>query len=179
MGEDDEVTGEAGDIDDLPSDPAPFGAGRRGLPFPSVSGGYVGAPMPVFQPTASTSLEEDPTDCDVPQPALWVMKYRRHISLHKRARDEIRDVIGTGDSSVCVIDDGEDDVMITREVGVDEQEVSYYLVGRLPLWACQEYADGRRQIDEIFSDASELALCSVYAALDAVSNVTVVEQYKK
>lgn len=174
-----ESSTDEGGIDDLPHDPPVpilFGQPAR---FSFRPGAPVSAPDPLFAPTKSTPLEEDSADSEIPQPALWVMKYRRHLTLHSRVNEEMRRCLGEGDSRVFVIDDGDTDVMITRAVGVDEQKVSYFLVGRLPLYVCEEHAAGQRHLDEIFSEASELAMCSVYAQLEAVSNVTVVEQYKK
>jgi hypothetical protein len=41
-----------------------------------------------------------------------------------------------------------------------------------------DYANGFKEVRDVCSDTSDLALCSAYAALDAVSNVTLVERYK-
>jgi hypothetical protein len=137
-----------------------------------------GSPVPVFKPTRSTALEEDDPDSSIPPPALWVMKYRRRLSLRHRD-DRLRAQLGADQSTVYAIDDGESHVMVSRQVGVDQDSVEYFLVGRMSLEVYGDFVAGREAVDDIFSAASDLALCSAYAALDAVSNVVLVDRYKR
>jgi hypothetical protein len=139
-----------------------------------------GAPTPIFQPTKSTALDDGESTVDpaIPRTALWVMKYRRHRTFRRGDDDVLRVALGEGDERVYVTDDGDSHVMMTRQVGVDPQGVEYFLVGRMRFDDYSDYANGFKQVGNVCSDASELALCSAYAALDAVSNVTLVERYK-
>ena len=68
--------------------------------------------------------------------------------------------------------------MVCRPVGIDPMGVEYFLVGRMSQDDYHDFANGFRPVADVFGAASDLALCSVYAALDAVSNVTLVERYR-
>ena len=164
---------------DLPGEPVlpEIPLQPRGLRFQRRAG--LGSPVPVFKPNRSTALEEDDPDPAIPQPAIWVMKYRRGFSLRHRDDDRLRQHLGTGQSTVYIIDDGDSHVMVCRQVGVDQDSVQYFLVGRMTLEAYGDYVAGREAVDDIFSGASDLALCSAYAALDAVSNVALIDRYKR
>jgi hypothetical protein len=177
---DEAVNGEGGrpdepdSIDDLPSDPTlgpPVRAGAIGV-------ARYGAPTPIYQPTKSTALEDDDPDTALPPAAVWVMKYRRHRTFRRGDDDALRVQLGTGDEAVYVTGDGDDHVMVCRPVGIDPIGVEFLLVGRMTQDDYHDYVNGFRPLLDIFSDASDLALCSVFTALDAVSNVTLVERYR-
>jgi hypothetical protein len=173
--DDDSSADDVAAIDDLPSDPAIGLPGRQGGLGPA----RYGSPTPIYQPTKSTALEDDDPHGAIPQPAIWVMKYRRHRTFRRRDDDELRVQLGEGDDAVYVISDGDDHVMACRAVGVDPQGVDYFLVGRLNEDDYHDYVNGFRAVTDLFGDAKDLALCSVYAALEAVSNVTLVDRYKR
>jgi hypothetical protein len=151
-------------------------------PLP-MSGGFslgaLGTPAPVFVPSSSTPLEEDDSESPIPPAALWAMKYRRHLhlTLTRRDEDRLRACLGEGDGAVYVIDDGGKHNMVSRLVGIDEDGSTYCLVGRITGEAYDRCAIGESPLEGIFSQSRELSLCSVFAALEAVSNVLVVAEY--
>jgi hypothetical protein len=175
-----------GDEEWEPGDPAaddefePTGGPPRPLP---VAGGLTlgafGTPPLVFVPSSSTPLAEDDPESPIPPAALWAMKYRRHLHLRlgRREQERLRSCLGEGDGAVYVIDDGGNHVMVSRLVGMDEEGSTYCLVGRIGEEAYDRYAAGEAAAERIFAESRELALCSVFAAPDAVSNVVVSETY--
>jgi hypothetical protein len=131
----------------------------------------------VFKPSKSSPLEEDDDDEQVPPAALWAMKYRRHLHFGSRDEDVLRVRLGHGNDPVYVLDDGPSHLMICREVGVDDDGLTYYLVGRITLDVYELVADDDAELSRIFSEANDLALCSVYKATGGVSNILVVDSY--
>ena len=170
----DDGSGDEGEIE--PADG--FAAGPRPMPG-GFSLGALGTPAPVFVPSTSTPLEEADPESPIPPPALWAMKYRRHLhlALTRRDEDRLRARLGEGDGAVYVIDDGGKHNMVSRLVGADEEGSTYCLVGRITGEIYDRCATGDSPTEAIFSQARDLALCSVFAAPDAVSNVLVVEKY--
>jgi|HubBroStandDraft_1064217.scaffolds.fasta_scaffold16271_4 hypothetical protein len=158
------------------------GDGFAPAPLP-LSGGFslggLGTPPPVFVPQTSTPLHEDDPESPIPEPALWAMKYRRHLRLSSRDPERLRERLGDGDGAVYVIDDGGRHTMVSRLVGVDEDGSTYCLVGRISGDSYDRYAVGEGDTNDIFEDARDLALCSVFAVPDAVSNVIVAETYRR
>jgi hypothetical protein len=151
-------------------------------PLPLAGGfslGGLGAPPPVFVPQTSTPLHEDDPESPIPPPALWAMKYRRHLRLTLSSRDQerLRERLGEGDGAVYLIDDGGRHAMVSRLVGNDEDGSTYCLVGRITGTTYDRYAIGEADTNGIFAEARDLALCSVFAAPEAVSNVVVAETY--
>jgi hypothetical protein len=164
---DSDVGGEDIDaVDQLPTDPAPIALSRS--PW--------GAPTPIFRPSKSTPLEEDEEDVQIPHAALWAMKYRRHFHFGSRDNDVFRARLGTEGDRVYVLDDGDEHYMICREVGVDEV-LEYFLVGRIPIETYERRREGEVGVVNIFSEAKDLGLCSVYDASEAASNIVLVENY--
>ncbi len=143
-------------------------------PMPAEASLYGRGATQVFVPSKSTPLEEDAADEQIPAPALWAMKYRRHLRFGRRDDDYFRSILGDGRDPVYVLDDGATHYMICREVGEDGAGLTYYLIGRISL---NVYWDFAEDVAGIFSEADDLALCSVYEAPGAVSNVLVVEAY--
>lgn len=171
---------EPGDADAQDEDEDEDGFAPSQLPLAGgFSLGGLGSPPPVFVPKTSTPLHEDDPESPIPEPALWAMKYRRHLHLTLSGRDQerLRERLGEGDGAVYVIDDGGRHTMVSRLVGIDEDGSTYCLVGRIAGAAYDRYAIGEADTDGIFEDARDLALCSVFAAPEAVSNVVVAETY--
>ena len=170
----------------MPEDPPSLNGadaddGFAPAPLPLAGGfslGGLGTPPTVFVPHTSTPLHEDDPESPIPVPALWAMKYRRHLTLSSRDPERLRERLGEGDGAVYVIDDGGRHTMVSRLVGMDEDGSTYCLVGRIKGDAYDRYAMGDADMDAIFDEARELALCSVFAAPDAVSNVIVAETYR-
>jgi len=136
----------------------------------------------VFRPKGSTPLEAgEPEDEDtIPDAALWVMKYRRHLrlGLHGREDERLRAVIGEGDTTAYVIDDGPRHYMVARLVGEDSEGLVYCLVGRIDLAAFELYANLDAPAEDVFADARDLAVCSVFDAPEDVSNVLLIATYR-
>ena len=105
------------------------------------------------------------------------MKYRRHTHLGSRSDDRIRERLGGVPDPLYVIDDGGKHRMICREVGVDEEGVKYYLNGRITLRSYDRFTGNDVSIYDLFSEADDLSLCSVYEAPESASNVLLVESY--
>ncbi len=170
----------------MPEDPSLTGTadaedGFAPAPLPLTGGlslGGLGTPPPVFVPKTSTPLHEDDPESPIPEPAQWAMKYRRHLTLSSRDPERLRERLGEGDGAVYVIDDGGRHAMVSRLVGMDEDGSTYCLVGRIKGDAYDRYAIGDADLNAIFDEARELALCSVFAVPEAVSNVVVAETYR-
>ncbi len=128
-------------------------------------------------PSKSTPLEEEVIDTQIPPSALWAMKYRRHLRFGRRDDDFFRTVLNETTDPIYVLDDGVSHRMIGREVGVDEMGLTYYLIGRITLDDYEQFVPDDADPAGFFSVASDLSLCSVYAAPTAVSNVLLVEDY--
>jgi hypothetical protein len=139
--------------------------------------GLRGSPTPVFVPKESTPLHEDGTDGVVPTFALWAMKYQRHAHLLSRAESEIRERYGSGDRSIYVIDDGRKHCMIARMVGTSPDGCTICLVAHITMQAYEDLIDHPSLCDAIFTDAQEPALCAVFEAEEAVSNVAVIQSF--
>jgi hypothetical protein len=137
----------------------------------------MGSPTPVFVPKESTPLEE-PNDAGViPPTALWAMKYRRHGRFWGGAEATIRERYGSGDGTVYVLDDGRKHCVIAREVGTSPDSCTYFLVGEISVASYEELVDNEALAEDIFTGARDVCLCVVYEAVDAVSNVAVVESF--
>jgi hypothetical protein len=169
--EDKEPDKAADDIDDIEVRPV--------YPRPAVLSRSVGlgSPNPIFVPSKSTPLEEEEPDDQIPPPALWAMKYRRHLRFGRRENDFFRAVHSESTDPVYVLDDGASHRMIGREVGVDDLGLMYYLIGRITLDAYEQFVSDGADVAGIFSGEGDLSLCSVYEAPDEVSNVLLVEDY--
>jgi len=141
--------------------------------------GAIGTPTPVFRPPTSTPLAEDDPEPPIPPAALWAMKYRRHLHFALNSRDEerLRTCLGDEDGAIYVIDDGAKHNMVSRLVGIDEQGSTYCLVGRITSEVYDRYANAESPLEDVFSEARDLTLCSVFAAPEAVSNVLVADSY--
>ena len=167
---DDEVAGE--DIDNIDvhhTDPELVQA----LPFAS---GLWGAPTPVFVPSKSTPLEDD-IEGELPPPAVWAMKYRRHFHFGSRNENAFRAALGDDGDPVYVLDDGAKHHMVCREVGVGEGGLRYFLIGRITVAVYERFANDAKNLGGIFPEASDLCLCSVYEATEGPSNILLVESY--
>jgi hypothetical protein len=138
--------------------------------------GMVGSPHPVFAPKESTPLQED-GESIIPTFALWAMKYRRHGHLLSRVDVEIREGFGTGDHAVYVIDDGRKHCMVGRKVGTSPDGCTYCLVAQITVDAYDRLVADDVAVEDIFVAAREFALCAVFEAEQAVSNVTLVQTF--
>jgi hypothetical protein len=153
--------------------------GHDAYPAGSVSSVAVsmGSPTPVFVPKESTPLEEQDDDGVILRAALWAMKYLRHGRFWGGAEATIRERYGSGDGTVYVLDDGRKHCVIAREVGSSPDGCAYFLVGRISIASYEDLVDDEALADDVFTDAREICLCVVYEAVDAVSNVAVVESF--
>ncbi len=75
-----------------------------------------------------------------------------------------------------VIDDGRKNCLISRMVGEDSAGTTYCLVARMPVASYEQLVDGALP-QSIFAGARDFLLCAVFEALDAVSNVSVVDSF--
>ncbi|HEV3213546.1 MAG TPA: hypothetical protein VGZ03_09150 [Acidimicrobiales bacterium] len=136
-------------------------------------GGLVAA-EPLVGTGSSSPLEEDEPEGTIPPCPLWAMKERRHIQWHllpSHARhSRIRDVVGSGDETVYVIDDGGHHVMLGRRVGAVQGECEYCLLGRAPVEVYEELRQGRLPLVDAFDSADELELCGVAVEEDIRSS---------
>ncbi len=139
--------------------------------------GAVGGGIPLSQPLKSIPLEEDDPESRVPPALLWAMKYRRHVHLLGRADEQIRACLGSGDGAIGVIDDGRKHCTISRVVGSSPDGCLYCLVGQITVETYDRLAAGETPLDRAFSEARDIALCAVFEAEQAVSNVSLVERY--
>jgi hypothetical protein len=139
-----------------------------------------GTPGLIARPRGSTALEADEPEGTIPNAALWVMKYRRHLRLGfgGRENERVRTMIGDRDATAYVIDDGPRHFMVARQVGKDPEGLTYCLVGRIDAAVLDRYANLGPPPEEVFSEARDLALCSVFTATQGVSNVMLVETYR-
>ena len=134
-------------------------------------------PEPVIE---STPLEEDEPEGVIPPAPLWAMKDRRHffgLPGHGDA-ERIRTFVGQGDSAVYLIDDGRSHCMVGRRVGVAPDGSIYCLVGRVTLERYLQILNGEASTAEAFSEAHDVALCSVFEDESMVSEVTLVRHFR-
>jgi hypothetical protein len=131
----------------------------------------------VYVPKESTPFEKHDDGGPIPHSALWALKYLRHGGFWGGAEATVRERHGQGDSTAYVIDDGRKHCVICRQVGRSPDGCAYFLVGRITLDTYEELTDDEGSVDDIFNEARDLSLCVVYEAVDAVSNVAVVESF--
>jgi hypothetical protein len=136
-----------------------------------------GSPTPVFVPKESTPLAESDDGGVIPTAALWAMKYRSHGHLLGRSEATIRECYGSGDGAVYILDDGRKHCLVSRMVGASPDGCTYCLVAQITIAAHEQLVDQRSSVENIFDEARQACLCVVYEAVDAVSNVAVVESF--
>jgi hypothetical protein len=68
-------------------------------------------------------------------------------------------------------------VLVSRRVGASPDGWSYCLVAQIPIASYEQLVDDESSVEDIFVGAREFCLCVVYEAVDAVSNVAVVESF--
>jgi hypothetical protein len=144
-------------------------------------GGVVAA-EPLVGTGSSSPLEEDEPEGTIPPCPLWAMKRRRHIQWHllpsHDRHSRIREVVGSGDDAVYVIDDGGHHVMLGRRVGAVPGECEYCLLGRAGIEIYERLRQGRIALVNAFDSATELVLCGVAVEEDIrSSNIFDVAQY--
>jgi hypothetical protein len=144
--------------------------------LPLLSRGLMGHPDPVFVPKQSTPLEETNDESLIPRYALWSMKYLRHGGFFGRSEWKIRECFGDGSDAVYVMDESRKSCLISRKVGEDSGGTTYCLVARTAIASYEQLIDGVSS-QVIFAGACDFSLCAVFDAIDAVSNVSVVESY--
>jgi hypothetical protein len=136
-------------------------------------GGFV-APEPIVGTGSSSPLEEDEPEGNIPPCPLWAMKERRHIQWHllpsHSRHSRIRDVVGSGDDLVYVIDDGPHHVMLGRRIGEVQGEVEYCLLGRDDLAVYEALRGGQLEMTNAFDTAHELEICGVAVEEDIRSS---------
>jgi hypothetical protein len=168
----DDETGEPQEDPDFISEE---GTGLSGLP--PMTFRTRGSRSTVFVPKESTPLAEHEDGDVIPPSVLWAMKYRRHGHLLNRADVAIRERYGTGDHAVYVIDDGRNHCTVSRAVGSSPDGCRYCLVARISAEAYEGLVDDEGLTDAIFVNADEICLCAIFEAEEAVSNVSLVEEF--
>jgi hypothetical protein len=129
----------------------------------------------------SAEPAEVPGEGGIPAGPLAAMRTRLHSNRHLRPGEEgrIRATLGSDDETVSVIDDGPDHCMIARRVGQATDGCLYCLVARI---AREEYADvvaGDLGPTDLFSDARDISLCGVAEDDGDVTNVFLVQHYRR
>ena len=161
--------------DDGPSDEEQSSSPRDPYGF---SRGGIEMGTPLTESTESTPLAESGDD-SIPAPVLWAMKDRRHHLLAEHLDVEaIRACLGTDETRVYAIDDGDAHCMIGRQVGASPDGCTYCLVARIRLESYRQLSNGTVPLDDAFSDAHDIELCGVYEAGGAVSNVFPVQHFR-
>jgi hypothetical protein len=133
-------------------------------------------PLP---PGLSTPLDDHEPEGTVPPAPLWAMKDRRHFfGLRGHGDvDRIRKALGAGDDTVYFIDDGHKHCMIGRQVGAAPDGSVYCLVGRIRLERYEEIESGEATLDDVFADARDITLCSVFVDDGMASEIVVIQHY--
>jgi hypothetical protein len=144
-----------------------------------------GEPGSTDDPTStlgsSDSADVPSGEDGIPLGPLSAMRTRLHSNrrLAPGEEDRIRDTLGSDDDTVYVIDDGADHCMIAHRVGQAPDGCLYCLVARIAL---EEYADavaGELEPTELFSDARDISLCGVVEEDGDVTNVFLVQHYRR
>lgn len=156
---------EDGTVSPLMVGPAIFSTGLRG------------SPTPIFEPETSIAFEADDSNGVIPNSALWTMKYKQHGHFFSRAESTIRLCIGEGDHSVFVMDDGRKHCLVSRKVGTSPDGCTYCLIGQIDMGTFERLVDNESLTDTVFNEAQDLSLCSVFEALQSVSNVLEVQSF--
>ena len=123
---------------------------------------------------ASATPGSHDRDSVIAKVALVAMRDRRHSSI--RPEREVRQRLGSGDSTLYVMDDGLEHCMIARLVGEDADGAVYCLVARIGLGRFRELETGGVSLDDAFRGARDIELTSVFEAGSA-SNTVNVEHY--
>lgn len=133
-----------------------------------------GAPM---RPVEVTPLEEHEPEGTIPPSPLWAMRDRRHEQLfHVGHAHRVREVVGSGDDAVYVMDDGRHHRMIGRRVGQTQDGAVYSLVARVETEVVTSLTSGTLAPGDAFRAGSEAALVGTVEA-PGVSNVFDVDVY--
>jgi len=140
------------------------------------------APEPLVGDDASTPLEEEEPEGNIPPCPLWAMKARRHTQWHLLASSErharLRLVLGGGNETLYVIDDGRHHATIGRRVASLPGVCEYCLIGRVSREQLAALQDGLSPLRSAFDQAAELTLCGVAEEEDvASSNIFDVARY--
>jgi hypothetical protein len=134
-------------------------------------------------PTPASGDEDVPVSGahDLAPAVLGAMRNRMH-SNHRMAPGEdgyIGDTLGGGDDAIEVIDDGPDHCMIGHAVGQAPDGCVYALVARVSLDQYGDVVAGDLDPTELFSDARAIALCGVVEEDHEVTNVFLVQHYRR
>ena len=103
---------------------------------------------------------------------------RRRVRLEPGEEEAPLYCFGSGDDTVYAIEDSAGRLMIGRGVGRDGEGCIYCLVGAGSLALLTLLDNGEVMPSEVFDDAVELTLCSVFEA-DRVDNVVLVQHYHR
>ncbi len=130
--------------------------------------------QPLVGDGASSPLEEDEPEGNIPPSPLWAMKMRRHIQWHllpsHERHERLRAVTGAGDDVVYVIDDGAHHVMLGRRVGRTDDGCEYCIVARAPRKRYDELARGGGPPPQAFEGAAEIRLVGLAQEEDIISS---------
>jgi hypothetical protein len=118
---------------------------------------------------------------DIPPAPLWAMKIRMHSLRRLEPGEEgrIRRRLGDDDDALYFIDDGPDHCMVGRRVGQAPDGCVYCLVARISLDRYTDLLDGDVDRMDAFADAKDISLCGVFEADEDVSNVLLVQHYRR
>jgi hypothetical protein len=139
------------------------------------------APSTGDAPPATGDTPPGPSEDDLAVAVLGAMHNRMH-SNHRLAPGEdgyIRHTVGDGDDAVLVIDDGPDHCMVGHAVGQAPDDCFYALVARIALDQYADVLSGDLDPTELFTDARDISLCGVVVEEDEVSNVFLVQHYRR
>jgi hypothetical protein len=140
-------------------------------------------------PEEDTSPDSDVAPGDeaslgMPVAVRWAMSDRRHSFGRRHPGDPwtVDACLGSGDSEVFAIDDGDSHCMVGRIVGTSDDGCTYCLVGRIDVFDFIDLRDATVGIDQAFATAGDLALCGVFESdvhsPMAAPNVFVVQRYR-
>jgi hypothetical protein len=117
---------------------------------------------------------------DIPRAPLWAMRIRMHSLRRLEPGEEgrIRRRLGD-DDDLYFIDDGPDHCMVGRRVGQAPDGCVYCLVARISLDSYTDLLDGDVDFTDAFTDAKDISLCGVFEADEDVSNVLLVQHYRR
>ncbi len=172
---------------------------RRGHDTPPTPTPGHGAPpddalppaVPASGPLLSTPIESTPLERDgggpgperdavVPPALLWAMRaMKTHGRSHGDSLDgaeRLQTLLGAGDATVAVIEDGDDHCMVARDLGSSPDGCRFVLVARLSRLDVEDVLAGWTEAAGLFALASGFTLCGVFQG--DVSNVIEAADYR-
>ena len=140
-------------------------------------------PEPIVGSGVASPLGQDEPEGVIPPSPLWAMKDLRHVQWQLPVvgeHERIRAVVGEGDDTAFLIDDGRHHAMVGRQIGVSVDGAQYSLVGRITAEWCHALLRGTVAPSAAFDDASHLTVCGVVVDESIASgNVFEVARYRQ